>query len=132
MPRRIDGGIAVLADPTRRRLIAAIALRPAVRPSKLALQLGLSRSAVSRQLRRLHEAGLLVVQDSYVDGRWLYYSVNPLRQGQILAWLAGTEVGLETRRDRPADAASGSPGDDSSASDDSPVVAAKHNNRSVG
>src|SRR5689334_2725433 len=125
MPRRIDGGIAVLADPTRRRLIAAIALRPAVRPSKLALQLGLSRSAVSRQLRRLHEAGLLVVQDSYVDGRWLYYSVNPLRQGQILAWLAGTEVGLETRRDRPADPPSGSPGDDSSASDDSPVVAAK-------
>jgi DNA-binding transcriptional ArsR family regulator len=137
MPKRIDGGIALLADSTRRRLIAAIALRPTVRPSKLALLLGLSRSAVSRHLRRLREANLIVPHASYVDGRWISYSVNPDRQGQILAWLAGTEVGLEVALGRGADGigAHALDGDvrrdrDSSAGDDSPVIAANGNDRS--
>jgi len=109
MPRRIDGGIALLADPTRRRLIAAIAARRTVRPSKLALQLGLSRSAVSRHLRRLREADLVIAHFSYVDGRWISYSVNPQRQGQILAWLAGTDVGLEAANARDGGEASPAP-----------------------
>lgn len=124
MPKRNGTGIALLADPTRRHLISAIALRPAIRPSKLATQLGLSRSTVSRQLRHLREAELVIGHYGFVDGRWITYTVNPARQGQILAWLAGTAVGIEDRDDREHANAG------SSASADSAVVAQNDNDRS--
>jgi ArsR family transcriptional regulator, cadmium/lead-responsive transcriptional repressor len=94
MPHRRGNGIALLADPTRRRILALVCLRPS-RPSKLAFQLGLSRSAVSRQLALLEDAGLIHGVQSYIDGRWTIYTVNPRRHGQITAWLAGTGVGLD-------------------------------------
>jgi DNA-binding transcriptional ArsR family regulator len=93
MPQRIGSGIALLADPTRRSIIAAIALRPR-RPSLLAGHLGLSRPAISRQLRLLEVAGLVVGHDVPGDGRGVLYTINPRRHGAITAWLAGTEVGL--------------------------------------
>jgi DNA-binding transcriptional ArsR family regulator len=98
MPARNGTGLALLADPTRRRLIAELAIRPR-RPAQLALRLGLSRSAVSRQLRLLGLAGLVWGQQSEVDGRWLIYTLNPRRHGEITAWLAGTGIGLD--EDRP-------------------------------
>ena len=94
MAKRNGTGMALLADPTRRRLLALICLRPS-RPSRLAFQLGLSRSAVSRQLALLEDAGLVAGHASYVDGRWTIYTVNPRRHSQITAWLAGTAVGIE-------------------------------------
>ena len=93
MPRRNGAGIALLADPTRRRIVAAIALRPQ-RPSRLAGALGLSRPALARQLGLLEEAGLV---DRHVvpgDGRARLYTINPWMHGPITAWLAGTEIGL--------------------------------------
>jgi DNA-binding transcriptional ArsR family regulator len=98
MPARNGVGLALLADPTRRRIIAELALRPR-RPAQLALRLGLSRSAVSRQLRLLGVAGLIEGRPSDVDGRWLLYTLNPPRHGEITAWLAGTAIGLD--EDRP-------------------------------
>jgi DNA-binding transcriptional ArsR family regulator len=92
MPFRNGAGIALLADPTRRRLIAALAIRPA-RPSKLADLLELSRFTVSRQLRLLREAGLVVDHRLEGDGRGSLYMINDRRHGAITAWLAGTDVG---------------------------------------
>jgi DNA-binding transcriptional ArsR family regulator len=91
MPHRNGTGIALLADPTRRRLIAALAIRPA-RPSKLADMLELSRFTVSRQLRLLREAGLVVDHRLVGDSRGVLYTINVRRHGAITAWLAGTDV----------------------------------------
>jgi DNA-binding transcriptional ArsR family regulator len=106
MPRRNGSGIALLADPTRRRLIAALAIRPA-RPSMLADWLELSRFTVSRQLRLLSEAGLVVGHKLVVDRRGVLYTIDPRRHGAITAWLAGTDVG---RSVDPAAAAGTPPG----------------------
>ena len=106
MPHRNGSGIAPLADPTRRQLIAALAIRPA-QPSMLADLLDLSRFTVSRQLRLLREAGLVVGRRMRMDSRCVLYTVNPRRHGAITAWLAGTDVG---RTIDPAAAAGVPPG----------------------
>ncbi len=93
MPKRIDGGLALLADPTRRRIIALIA-REVRQPSRIALEIGLSRPAVSRQLGLLWEAGLIDARRYPGDGRSISYHLNREMAAPIVAWLAGTEVGL--------------------------------------
>jgi predicted ArsR family transcriptional regulator len=97
MPKRNGSGIELLADPTRRRLIAALALRPR-RPSSLAKEIGLSRPATTRQLHLLLAAGLVRWTRSHADRRVLLFSIEPRAHGQITAWLAGTEVGRATDR----------------------------------
>jgi DNA-binding transcriptional ArsR family regulator len=96
MPRRNGTGIALLADPTRREIIGLLALHPR-RSSAIAREIGRSRSATSRQLRLLAEAGLVRVIPSPFDGRASLYSIHPGAFGRITAWLAGTEVGLDVR-----------------------------------
>jgi DNA-binding transcriptional ArsR family regulator len=86
--------MALLADPTRLRIVGALALRPR-RPSVLAHDLRISRSVVSRQLRLLRDAGLVAQRRSPVDGRWTMYAIEPSRHGAITAWLAGTEIGRD-------------------------------------
>jgi DNA-binding transcriptional ArsR family regulator len=103
MPRRNGTGIDLLADPTRRRIIALLALGHR-RPSKLAAEIGLSRPATTRQLRLLEKAGLIASRPGYVDRRTVVYFIEPQRLGQITAWLAGTEVGRQfppTRAEPP-------------------------------
>jgi DNA-binding MarR family transcriptional regulator len=89
-------GIELLADPTRRRIVALIAAQ-IWHPADIAEALGLSRSAVSRQLRILAVAGLLEWHPSGFDGRSRIYLIPTNRQGPILAWLAGVDL----RRVRP-------------------------------
>lgn len=97
MPRRAAEGIELLADATRRQIVALIAGR--IRhPSDIALALGLTRPAVSRQLRLLVEAGLLRWRWSRIDRRMRVYVVDAAMQEPILAWLAGVDI----RRARPA------------------------------
>jgi DNA-binding MarR family transcriptional regulator len=92
MPKRNGRGIELLADPTRRQLIAEIALRPR-RPSSLAEDLGLSRPATSRQLKLLRDAGLIATKRSTLDRRVVIYVIAPRARGPITAWLAGTQIG---------------------------------------
>jgi DNA-binding MarR family transcriptional regulator len=92
MPHRRGPGIELLADPTRRRIIALLAIR-ALRPSTIATELGLSRPATTRQLHLLCDAGLIRSAQSLVDRRALLYSIEPRQHGPITAWLAGTGVG---------------------------------------
>jgi len=109
MPKRNGNGIDLLADPTRRRIVALLALGTG-RPSKLAVELGLSRPATSRQLRLLQRAGLISARRGYVDRRTVVYYIEPARLVQIAAWLAGTEVGraLSPFPPKPSDTADGS------------------------
>jgi|SRR5215218_993561 len=92
MPKRNGEGIDLLADPTRRRIVSLIALGEG-RPAKIAKEIGLSRPATSRQLRILARAGLIRSRPGWTDRRTVLYLIETARQGQILAWLAGTEVG---------------------------------------
>ena len=92
MPHRCGPGIELLADPTRRQIIALLAVR-ALRPSTIATELGLSRPATTRQLGLLRDAGLILSTPSLVDRRAVLYSIRPRQHGPITAWLAGTGVG---------------------------------------
>ncbi len=104
MPRRNGIRIALLADDTRRSIVALLAVRPR-RPSAIANEIGRSRPATSRQLSLLHHAGLVRRVRSRIDGRGYVYSIDPDAHGRITAWLAGTEVGLEGENNvrRPRD-----------------------------
>ena len=93
MPKHNGTGIALLADPTRRRIVAMLAINPC-RPSTIAAELRLSRPAISRQLRLLEQEGLVRSARSYIDGRGLVYRLDPAAHGRITAWLAGTEIAL--------------------------------------
>jgi DNA-binding transcriptional ArsR family regulator len=91
MPKRAAEGIELLADATRRQIVALIASR--IRhPSDIAQALGLSRPAVSRQLRLLVVAGLLRWRWSTIDRRSRVYAIEPAMQEPILAWLAGVDL----------------------------------------
>ena len=96
MPRRAAEGIELLADATRRQIVALIAGR-IHHPSDIAQALGLSRPAVSRQLRLLTQAGLLRWRRSTIDRRGRIYVIEVVMQEPILAWLAGVDL----RRVRP-------------------------------
>jgi hypothetical protein len=74
-------GIELLADPTRRRIVALIAAH-IWHPADIAEVLGLSRSAVSRQLRILAVAGLLEWHPSGFDGRSRIYLIPTKKQGR--------------------------------------------------
>jgi DNA-binding transcriptional ArsR family regulator len=99
MPKRIGTGIELLADPTRRQILALIA-RQVRRPSRIATELGLSRPATSRQLRLLREAGVIEWRAYPGDGRAISYYLNREMAAPVIAWLAGTEVGLRTEDHR--------------------------------
>jgi len=92
MPHRNGPGIELLADPTRRRIIALLAIG-ARRPSTIATEIGLSRPATTRQLHLLRDAGLIAAMPSLVDRRAVLYVIAQRQHGPITAWLAGTEVG---------------------------------------
>ncbi len=88
-----------LSDPTRRRLLATIADRPAATATELASELPISRQAVIKHLSALADAGLL---DRQRSGREVRYRVTPAPLSDAVSWM--TEVGgqwderLETLR----------------------------------
>ncbi len=92
MPRRPAAGIELLADPTRRRIVGLL-LDHARRPSRIALEINLSRPATTRQLNLLREAGLIRATWSPIDGRGKLYAINETMVRPIAAWLAGVEFG---------------------------------------
>jgi DNA-binding transcriptional ArsR family regulator len=77
-----------LSDPTRRRLLAAIADRPAATATELASELPISRQAVIKHLSALAQAGLL---DRRRTGREVHYRVTPAPLSDAVSWMA--EVG---------------------------------------
>ena len=91
MPARNGQGIELLADPTRRRIIALIAGRVR-RPTDMAAALEISQPAVSRQLRLLLLAGLIRWRWSLLDRRSRDYFIEPSMQAPIMAWLAGVDL----------------------------------------
>ncbi|MEO5703577.1 MAG: metalloregulator ArsR/SmtB family transcription factor [Candidatus Limnocylindrales bacterium] len=91
MPRRMTEGIELLADPTRRRIVALIAAH-VWHPADIASAIGLSRPAVSRQLSLLVEVGLVRWRRSPIDGRSRDYFIDRAIREPIIAWLAGVDL----------------------------------------
>lgn len=78
---------AALGDPVRRDLVARLSRGPA-RVVDLAADQAISRPAVSRHLRLLAEAGLVVAEDR---GRERHYRLQPSGLAPVTDWLAGLE-----------------------------------------
>jgi DNA-binding transcriptional ArsR family regulator len=86
---RADAVFGVLADPTRRQLLSAIAAHPAT-ATELAGGLPISRQAVVKHLSALSDAGLL---DRERTGREVRYRVTPAPLSDAVTWIA--EVGSQ-------------------------------------
>jgi DNA-binding transcriptional ArsR family regulator len=84
-----DAVFSALADPTRRRLLRAVAAAPAT-ATELAGELPISRQAVVKHLGALADAGLLARERS---GREVRYRITPQPLSDAVGWMA--EVGSD-------------------------------------
>ena len=82
-----------IADPTRRAIIALIALQ-AMTPGAIAENFNTTRQAVSKHLRILTECEL--VKQEY-QGREIYYSLEVSKMKEIDKWLEQYRIIWERR-----------------------------------
>lgn len=82
-----------IADPTRRAIIALIALH-AMTPNAIAEHFDTSRQAVSKHLRILTECKLVQQEQK---GREIYYSLEIEKMKEIDKWLEQYRMIWETR-----------------------------------
>jgi len=85
-----------IADPTRRAIIALIALQ-AMTPNALAEHFDTSRQAVSKHLRILTECELVTQEQK---GREIYYSLEIEKMKEIDKWLEQYRKIWQTRFDQ--------------------------------
>jgi len=86
----LDDTFAALADPTRRAVIRALVERPR-RAGELAAQVQMSPPALSRHLRVLRQAGLVVADGIEEDARVQVYRLAPAALAEPRAWLDEVE-----------------------------------------
>ncbi len=89
-----DAVFGALSDPTRRRLLSAVAQRPEVTATELAAELPISRQAVVKHLSALAEAGLL---DRERSGREVHYRITPEPLSDAVSWMAQVGGQWDTR-----------------------------------
>lgn len=85
-----------LADPTRRRVVEALAAGER-QVNDLVAEVGIHQSGVSRHLRILHEAGFVTVRP---DGQRRLYSLKPEPFQEMDGWLEQYRRLWEARLDR--------------------------------
>lgn len=85
-----------IADPTRRAIIALIALQ-AMTPNAIAEHFDSTRQAVSKHLRILTECELVTQEQK---GREIYYSLEIEKMKEIDEWLEQYRQIWETRFDQ--------------------------------
>ncbi|WP_405659098.1 ArsR/SmtB family transcription factor [Streptomyces sp. RK9] len=90
----VDGVLAALADPTRRRLLDLLAARGEATATTLADQLPVSRQAVVKHLAVLDAAGL--VSGNRV-GREVRYAVRPAALDVTARWMAALAADWDRR-----------------------------------
>jgi DNA-binding transcriptional ArsR family regulator len=88
----IDGVLAALADPYRRRAVELLGARPR-RAGELAELLALPAPATSRHLKALREAGLVEERHPPEDARVRIYALRAERLAELKDWLAQAEAG---------------------------------------
>jgi DNA-binding transcriptional ArsR family regulator len=82
-----------IADPTRRAILSLIAIQ-ALTPNAMAEKFDMSRQAVSKHIKVLHECGLIKPEQS---GREIYYHFNAKKMQEIDNWLAQFRQNWETQ-----------------------------------
>ncbi len=90
MSEALDGILAALADPHRRRAIDLLRERPR-RAGELAASLGLTPPAMSRHLRALRQSGLVEESHPEFDARVRVYRLRPEPMARLKAWLEAAE-----------------------------------------
>ena len=73
-----------IADPTRRAILTLIAIQ-ALTPNAMAEKFDMSRQAVSKHIKVLHECELIKPEQS---GREIYYHFNAKKMQEFDNWLA--------------------------------------------
>ena len=72
-----------IADPTRRAILSLIAIQ-ALTPNAMAEKFDMSRQAVSKHIKVLHECALIKPEYS---GREIYYHFNPKKMQEFDHWM---------------------------------------------
>ena len=88
---KIDSTFFALSDPTRRAVIDLLR-RKALRAGEIADELDMSPPALSRHLRVLRKAGLIVDDEPEHDARVRLYRLNPKAFSSLRAWLGEVET----------------------------------------
>jgi len=88
--------LAVLADPTRAQILAAIGTGE-VSVGEIVEKVAVRQSGVSRHLRILHEAGVVQVRP---DGARRLYALRPAAFIELDGWLEGYRALWTARPDR--------------------------------
>ena len=86
----LDATFLALADTTRRDMIRTLLHKPR-RAGELAETVSMSPQALSRHLRVLRRAGLVIEEGIETDARVRVYRVHPDAFAPIEAWLAEVE-----------------------------------------
>jgi DNA-binding transcriptional ArsR family regulator len=84
--KQLDEWLPALAEPTRRRIIDMLAQSPRT-ASEIHHAFPIAAPAVSRHLRVLREAGLIVEQEVAGDKRVRLYALSPEPIGELSGWL---------------------------------------------
>ncbi|HEX3722264.1 MAG TPA: metalloregulator ArsR/SmtB family transcription factor [Nitrolancea sp.] len=84
-PEQIESVLVALADPTRRKLLGALADEGSASASRLAGRLPVSRQAVVKHLHLLKEAGLV---SSGRSGREVLFQVETASLTASVRWMA--------------------------------------------
>ena len=82
-----------IADPTRRAILTLLAMQ-ALTPNAMAEKFDMSRQAVSKHIKVLHECELIKPEQS---GREIYYHFNPQKIQEIDNWLSKLRKIWETQ-----------------------------------
>ena len=90
MRTKLDGTLAALADPTRRRVIDRLRRRPH-RAGELASAFRMSPPAMSRHLRVLRQHGLVEEERVDDDARVRVYRLRPKPFQDLQRWLTELE-----------------------------------------
>jgi DNA-binding transcriptional ArsR family regulator len=85
-PRTVDATLHALADPTRRAVVGILRSGPQ-QPSHLADALSTSRPIMSRHLRVLRRAGLVIEALQQEDARTRVYELRAERLVELRGWL---------------------------------------------
>lgn len=86
----LDATFVALSDATRREIIRNLLQKPR-RAGELADIVSMSPQALSRHLRLMRKAGLVVEEGIESDARVRVYSVHPDAFAPVQSWLADVE-----------------------------------------
>lgn len=87
----VDGALAALAEPTRRKIVDLLRSRP-LRAGEIADALGMSGPATSRHLRVLRREGVVQSADIDDDARVRIYHLRPEAFMILCQWLDQVEA----------------------------------------